>query len=109
MPGAAARIAHVVEAVEHGDQVELAFVDLLGGDRLEADPVAEPVGLGMGVRLLDRGGVEVVADEAAGGESLGHEKGGEAYAATDVRDLGSRLQARQHPVERGQPGLDDRR
>ena len=42
MPGRAQRVAHVVQAVEGGDQVEVVRVERLGARDLEAHPVTEP-------------------------------------------------------------------
>ena len=81
--------------------------DILGRGGLEADAAGEAVRAGVGVCLLDGRGVEVVADEAAVRESLGHQQGGEADAAADVGHLRARLQARQHAFERRQPGLSN--
>ena len=55
MGGAAARIAHVVQAIEHGDQVEIPFGDLLGGRGFEPHPIGHAVRLRMlrGPRAID--------------------------------------------------------
>ena len=44
VPGAAARIAHVVQAVEHGDEVEVALGDLLGPAVTKRDAVGQDRG-----------------------------------------------------------------
>jgi hypothetical protein len=79
--------------------------DLFGRGGLEFDRPGEAVRSGVGVRLFDGRGVEVVAHEAAVRESLGHQQGGETDAAADVGHLRALLQTRQHAFERRQPGL----
>src|SRR5947208_1983552 len=82
--GAAAGIAQGVEAVETGGEADVARGDRFGRGGLEIDPPGEAVRSGVGVRLFDGRGVEVVAHEGAVRESLGHQQGEEADAAGDV-------------------------
>ena len=94
------RIAHVVQRIEHGDEVEADARVVLGARRLEAH-VAEA--LGVLPRLGDRGVVEVDADELRVREGLGHDQGRGAVAAADVGHLGAALELVHHAVERRQP------
>jgi hypothetical protein len=60
---AAARIAHVVQTVEHGDEIEVAVGDAFGRGRHETYAIRETMRLHMRVGLLDRGRVKIVTDE----------------------------------------------
>ena len=85
VPGGADGIAHVVEAVEHGDEVISAARERVGRRDLEPDPVAHAC-LGCPLpRGRDRALVIVGADERGGGEGLGHQDRRRAVAAADVR------------------------
>jgi hypothetical protein len=54
-----------VQAVEHCDQIEVAFSDFLRGSGFEANAILHPVSHCVRIRLIDRRAVKVVADEAA--------------------------------------------
>ena len=98
MRSAAARVAHVMKAVEHCDQVEIGLFDLFGRGRLETDAVAQPVGRRMSVGLLDGADVKVVADEVTVRKSLGHDQRRKANAASNVCDFRTALQPWEHPI-----------
>jgi hypothetical protein len=104
--GRGQRVAHVVQGVEHRDQVVAAARVGVGRGDLEADPVADP---GLGGRLagpLDRPVVIVEADKGRPGVGLGHDDGGGAVAAAHVGDQGARLEPGLDPVQGRDPGGD---
>ena len=100
--GRADRIAHVVQAVEHGDQVVLARVGRRGLG-LEPRPLGHPGLLGAPAGRLQRAGVGVEAGEARTGKGLGHQHRRGAVAAADVGDPGPPFQLLDDTVQRGQP------
>ena len=103
VPRRADRVAHVVQAVERGDQVVPGAA--VGGRRpdLEADPLGHARLLRPAACDLDRSGVVVRADEGRVRERLGHQDRGRAVAAADVGHDRPALQLGHDPVQRGQP------
>jgi hypothetical protein len=85
------RIAHVVQAVEEGDEVKV-FRRVVGRcRRFEPRVGRSTVLLRMDAGLGDRVEVEVIADEIRFRESLRHDDGREAVAAAHVSDCGALL------------------
>ena len=60
----------------------------------------------MGLAVLDRTRMEVIADELRIRERLRHDHGGPAVAAADIGNPGAALQFFDHAIERGQPMID---
>ena len=106
MRGRAGRVAHVVQAVEAGHEVEVRARELLGLGDLEARAAGDAMLLRMRPRLLDRAGVEVEADELRVRERLRHQHGRPAMAAADIGDLGAALRA--WPPRRPAPAASSR-
>src|SRR4051794_26267117 len=94
-------IAHVMQAVKEGDQIEILLRIALGCRNLETGIRSDAVFPGMGHGLLDRTRMKVVADELRLGEGLGHQHGRPAVAAPYVGDFGTTLQLIDDTVERG--------
>ena len=72
MCGAAAWIAHVVQAIEHGDKIERTALDRLGGPGLKLHAVRYAMCLGVRLGLRDGGFVKIVAGEMRLGKGLRH-------------------------------------
>ena len=103
VPGCADRVAHVVQAVEHRDEV-VALAAVPGGGRdLEADPVAHSGLLGARPSRLDRPLVVVRADELRVRVCLRHQDRRGAVAAADVGDECAALELVDDALERWQP------
>src|SRR5690606_11475064 len=86
------RVAHVVQAVEEGDQVVVAPRIVLRARNLELDAVAD-AGLGRTLaRCGDRRLVIVETDEPRVRPGLGHHDRRRAEAATDVGHAGAGLE-----------------
>ena len=107
MARAAPRVAHVVQAIEHGDQVESGFGDGFRRHGLEADTVAQLMLVRVLARSFDRRLVEIEADKAALGIGLGHQQRRKADAAANIGHLRARLQPILDAVERRDPRLND--
>src|SRR5438309_6601059 len=104
---AAARIAHIMKAIEGGDEIETLFGNGLRGSCLETDPVRHAVRFCMGIGLLDRRRVEVVAYERAFRKRLRHQQCREAHATADVPDFGASSQFGFDTIKSRKPGLPD--
>ena len=78
-------------------------VELLGAGHVEPHPVADPGVLGPLARGLDRAGVVVRADEAAGRERVRHQQRRGAVAAAEVGDRGAALELGLDAVQRRDP------
>src|ERR1700730_11647121 len=96
-------VAHVVQAVEEGYEVEILLRIFLGSRDLEAGVCRCAMLPGMRRGLLDRVRVEVVADELRVGEGLRHQDGGPTMAAPDIGDFRALLPFFDYAVERGKP------
>jgi hypothetical protein len=81
-----------MQAIEDGDEIVIFAGEFAGFGNLELNAVGYAGALGRGAGALDGGVVVVEADEFGIGIGLGHQDGGRALAAADVRDAGSRLQ-----------------
>src|SRR5690606_19633534 len=57
------RIAHVMQAIEARDEVEILAREILRKSHLEPRIIRDAVRFGMGARILDRARMEVVAGE----------------------------------------------
>src|SRR5215470_12440138 len=97
------RVAHVVQTVEKGDQIEILLRITLGRRDLEAGVCRDAVLPGMRRSVLDRAWVKVVTDELRLRKRLRHQYGGPAVPAPDVGDFGAALQFCNHAVERRKP------
>ena len=73
MPRRADRIAHVVQAVEEGHEVQVLARKIARHGDFELRVRGRSVLLGVNPRLLHRRGMEVVADERRLRERLRHE------------------------------------
>ena len=62
---------------------------------------------GVTPRLVDRRLVEIVSDEIALGIGLSHQQRRKSDTATDICNPRASVQLGLHPVERGNPGLND--
>src|SRR5437763_16020275 len=96
-------IAHVVQAVEHRDQVVLRSAIARGGRYVEAGSIRHPGFLGTTTGGVDRSLVVVRADEYGVRERLGHEDRRGAVAAADVCHQRGVLQLLDYTVESGEP------
>src|SRR5208283_3862086 len=88
------RIAHVVQTVEHGDEIVIAAREGLRACDLETHSVTETRFLCTFARVHDGGFVVVETDEFRGGVSLRHDDRGGAVAASDIGDARTFLQFR---------------
>ena len=107
MPGAAARIAHVMQAIEARHEIEAGLIDVLGAHGLERHPIAQSMRLGVASRFLHRRFVEVVPDETRVGVSFGHQDRREPDTTPDIRHLRARCQLVLDTGKRRQPVLND--
>ena len=98
------RVAHVVQRIEHRDEVEVLAREVLGARGLEAH-VGQVLGVLLGVR--DRRTMEVDSDELRLRERRRHDDGRGAVAAADVGDLRSALQLLHHAVQSRQPSGEE--
>src|SRR6516162_8963751 len=80
----ARRVAHVVQAVEKGDEIEILFRIILGRPDLEAGIRRDIALSGVRSRVLDRARVEVVTDKLRVRKRLRHDYGGQALTAPDI-------------------------
>src|ERR1700722_13829711 len=93
------RITHVVQTVEHRDEIVIAArVGLRAGD-FEANPVIETGLLCTLARAHDGRLMVVEADEFRGGVSLRHDDRGRAMSAAHIGDARAGLQFRLHPLQ----------
>jgi len=60
---APAWIAHVVQAIEHGDEIEVTVSDVLGATAREVHPIAKAMCFSGCIGLFDRWRMKVVTDE----------------------------------------------
>src|SRR5215470_8112871 len=97
------RVAHVVQTVEEGDQIEILLRITLCRRDLEASVCRDAMLPGMRRGALDRARVKVVTDELRLRERLRHQNGGPAMPTPDVGDFGAALQFCNDAVERGKP------
>jgi len=104
--GGADGIAHVVQAVEHGDQVVPAAWVGVGSGGLEPDAVGDSSLLSPRPHGRDRVVVVIGAEEARVRERLRQQDRRGAVAATDVGDAGAALEFGDDAVKCGQPGAD---
>ena len=103
MRGRAGRIAHVVQAVEEGHQVEVRCRIILGRADLEAGVRRDAMRRWRARAPPRSSRMEVVADEVRLRERLGHQHGRPAVAAADIGHLGAALSFVDDAIERGQP------
>src|SRR5262249_45981023 len=68
----ARRVAHIVQAIEKGDEVKIFFRIVLRRPDLEPGVRGDAVLAGMSLRMLDRAWMEIVADELRLRKSLRH-------------------------------------
>ena len=106
VPGRGERVAHVVQAVEGGDQVVAGAGEGRGRGDLEAHPVGDAGVAGPLARQLDRLVVVVRAGEPGVRVLLREQDRGRAEPAADVGDGGAGPQLVLHAVERRDPGRD---
>ncbi len=103
MAGRTHRVAHVVEAVEHGHEVVRPATVRRGRSRLEPDPVSHTGRPSPLLRRLDRPGVVVGTDERGLGEGLGHDDRRGTVPTSHVRDVPACFELGHHAVECRQP------
>jgi hypothetical protein len=84
MGGNADRVAHVVEGVEHRDQIEARAVIVLTARNFETQIA---LAVGCLARVVDRGRVEIDANEIRLREGLSHDNSRGAVAAADIGDF----------------------
>src|SRR6516225_1529297 len=99
----ARRVAHVVQAVEKGDEIEILFRIILGRPDLEAGIRRDIVRSGVRSRVLDRARVEVVTDKLRVRKRLRHDYGGQALTAPDIGYPAAALELFDDAVQRRQP------
>src|SRR4051795_556981 len=92
-------VAHVVQTVEHGDEVVGVWCQFGGVCHLEAHPVADAGLLGSPPRHAYGPFVIVSADERRGREGLRHQDRGRGVPAADVGHAGPRGQLLHHAVQ----------
>src|SRR5271168_3683730 len=87
----ASRVAHIVQTIEEGHEVQSCSGKILCRADLEDHVVGDAMHSGVLARRLDRTQVEVVADELRVWESLGHRHRRPAVTAADISHLGAVL------------------
>jgi hypothetical protein len=107
MRRAAARIAHIVQAVIHGDEVEALLGNILRCRNLEPHATFMAMAFRMPPRFVDRWRVEIEPDEQALRKGVGHQQGREADPAADIGDFRPLAQLLLDAIERRDPVLDD--
>ena len=103
VPGRADRVAHVVQAVEGGDEVVPGPGEGLRGRDLEPGPVGQPGVGGALARGVDGRLVVVRADDRGRGVGLGQQHGRRPVAAADVGHPAAGGQLLRHAVQRRDP------
>src|SRR6266702_7406210 len=103
MASRADRVPHVVQAVEHRDEVVAAAGKGRGWSNLELGLILQPGVLGLLAREFDRLTVVVETGESGTRVGLRHEPSRCAKAAAHVSDLPADAQLGLHAIERGQP------
>src|SRR5207302_5306435 len=86
------RVAHVVQAVEECDQIEILLGIFFRRSDLEASVCRDPVLPSMRCSVLDRARMEVVADKLRVRKGLCHNGGGPAMTASDIGYFGAMFQ-----------------
>ena len=106
MLGRAGWIAHVVQAVEMGDEIEAAPRIIRRAGHVERDAVGHSGLAGPLIRCLDRRSVHVEAKETALRIRLGHKDGRSPVPAADVGRSGPGGKLGLDAVQRGNPRRD---
>ncbi len=99
-------IAHVVQAIEEGDEIVVASGKLLRFRDLEADTVGDARFFGLRRRPANGRLVVIEADKGRSRKRFRHDQGGSAAAATDIGDAAAFLEQGLSPLERGNPFRD---
>src|SRR5580693_3673869 len=99
----ACRVAHVVQAVEEGDEIEILLRIIFCRSDREPGISNDPVLTCMRLGVLDRARVEIVTDKLGVRKSGRHDYGGHAVAAPDIGHPGSALELFDDAIERGEP------
>ena len=100
-------VAHVVQAIEEGDEAVVRAREILGAGHLEANAISDACFLGRAPGRFDGWRVGIEAVETRVGEGQGHQHGRCPIAAPHIRHLRSCLQARLYPIEGGNPALHE--
>ena len=100
MRGRARGVAHIVQTVEERDEIEVLLLVILRRPDFEPGIRRRTVLASVGLGVLDRTRMKIVADELRVGKSLRHDRGRYAMAAADIGDLGAFLQFGNDAVER---------
>src|SRR5215469_11877801 len=99
MRGCACRIAHVVQAVEEGNEIKVPVWVVLSCANLKPGVSRDPVFPGMGPGMLDRARMKVVTDKLRVRIRLCHDHGGHAVAASDIGNPCAALQLGDDAIE----------
>src|ERR1700747_3420613 len=103
MSSGADRVAHIVQTIEEGHEVQSGSGKILCRADLEDHVVGDAMRSGVLARRLDRTRGKVVADKLRFWESLGHRHRRPAVAAADISYLGAVLELPDDPVEGRKP------
>src|ERR1700730_9165803 len=95
------RIAHVVQTVEEGNEVQPGLGEVLRCAHFEARVPRHAMRTGVCAGSLDRRRMEVVSDELRLRERLGHRDGRPAMSAPDIGYLGATIELVGDAVEGG--------
>ena len=100
------RVAHVVQAVEHGDEIVARARKVGRATHLEVGMVAEAGGRSVLAGALDQRLVRVEAGDGRFRVSLRHQERGGSEPTADVGDRGADSKFALDAFERRQPGAD---
>ena len=100
-------VAHIVQAVEKGDEIVAVARELLGRRNREDDAIADTGLFGGFAGAGDRRGMIVEAVEARFREGFRHHDGGCAVPAAHVGDLRAALELCRHAIKCGQPAAGE--
>src|ERR1700675_3714163 len=103
MGGGADRIAHVVQTIEHGNQVVVLAWKCFGLRNAKVEANLETLFNGGSACALDRFVVIIKAKELRLGESFSHQHGGGTLATPHVRDARAGFELGLHTLQSRNP------